>query len=60
MVSLEQLDAVQGLLTQHDVPFWVDEVAISVGGRPHTAVINLGRSGDADKIKAILDGAGGD
>jgi hypothetical protein len=55
MVPLPQLDRVQSLLSQNGVSFWLDESAISVDGRPFIAVVNFGRSGDANKVQTILD-----
>lgn len=49
------LDTVRALLIEHSVRFWVDEVAISLDGRPARALINLGRDGDAAAVQQLLD-----
>lgn len=57
MVPVSQLDAVRRLLSQHHVPYTVDENAISIDDEPEVAVVDLGRSGDAKKVQQILDNA---
>ena len=57
MLPLSQLDAVVALLDRHDIRYWVDADAISLDNEPLIAVINFGRSGESDRIQAILDEA---
>jgi hypothetical protein len=56
MVANDQLEAVVQALSQHNVPHWVDDDAISLDGEPAVAVINLGRGVDALAVQQILDG----
>ena len=55
MVPVSQLDEVRRLLNGRRIGYWVDENAISLNGAPEVTVINLGRSGDAAAVQAILD-----
>ena len=55
MVPVSQLDQVRGLLDGHEVRSSVDEVAISLDGRPEIVFIDLGLSCDAGRVQAILD-----
>lgn len=57
MVAVEQLDDVRGLLSSNNIPYWVDEDAISLDGKPAVTVINLARSADASHVQHILDSA---
>lgn len=56
-VPVSQLAEIQRILDSHGIRYWVDQVAISLDEGPETTVINLGRSGDAAAIQAILDRA---
>jgi hypothetical protein len=55
MVPVSQLGDIRRLLDKHDVPYWLDEDAISLNDEPEVAVINLGRGADAATVQAILD-----
>ena len=57
MVPMSQLDEVKRLLDDRCVRYWVEENAISWSGSPYIAVVNLGRTGDADAVQSILDAA---
>lgn len=57
MVPVEQIDHVRRLLDANNVPYWVDEVAISLDGKPEITVVNLGGGADADAVQAMLDNA---
>jgi hypothetical protein len=57
MVVLGQLNRVTGVLRDNGVPFWIDEDAISLDGKPEIAVINLGRGADAATVQRMLDQA---
>jgi len=55
MVAQDQLsEATDGLIAA-DVPFWVDEDAISLDGEPAVAVVNLGRGADVVAVQKLLD-----
>jgi hypothetical protein len=56
-VQLDQLAAVRQLLDQNRIPYWVDEMAISVDGRPAVTAINFAASVDACRVQALLDSA---
>ena len=58
ILPVAQLDEVTSLLDANEVPYWVDELAISLDGKPETTVINLGRHCDPDTVQQILDGKG--
>jgi hypothetical protein len=57
MVPVQQVDEVRALLDANDVPYWVDQYAISLDGKPEVTVINLGHGVDAANIQAMLDNA---
>ena len=57
MVPVSQLEAVRELLDASEIPYWVDEDAISLDGEPEVSVINLGRDVDPQEVQGILDGA---
>lgn len=57
IVPVKRLDEICNLLSTHNVQFSVDETAISINGEPEFAVIDLGRSGDANTVQRILDQA---
>ena len=56
MVPVVQLDTVKELLDKNGIPYWVDEEAIRLDGKPEIAIINLGQDTDAKKVQRILDG----
>jgi len=58
MVPETQLARVEALLSENGIPFWTDQDVISIGGGPAVGVINLGRSGNAGRVQALLDSAG--
>jgi hypothetical protein len=55
MLPVNQLDEVRRLLDSRHVGYWVEENAISLNGAPETAVINLGRGGNAATVQDLLD-----
>ena len=55
MVPVAQLDKVKALLNTNKLPYWVDEEAISLDGKPEVAVINLGRGCNPAKVQTLLD-----
>ena len=55
MVPVSQVDELQTLLRSKSVPFWTDDVAISVDGEPEIAVVNLGQSANVEAVQHILD-----
>ena len=55
MVPVGQLDEVTDLLDANKVPYWVDEEAISLDGKPEVAVINLGHGSDPAMAQRLLD-----
>jgi hypothetical protein len=55
MVPVAQLDEVRALLNSKRVPYWVDEEAISLDGKPEVAVINLGRGSNPAMVQSLLD-----
>jgi len=57
MVRVEQIDDVRSLLDGSSIPYWVDEDAISLDGKPEVTVVNLGRGSDATTVQKILDDA---
>lgn len=57
MVPVQQLDRVRDLLDAAKIPYWVDEVAISLDGKPEVTVVNLGRGTDPEEVQKLLDGA---
>ncbi|MCH9003452.1 MAG: hypothetical protein IIC02_12845 [Planctomycetes bacterium] len=57
MVPVQQLDHVRTLLDANNIPYWVDEDAISLDGKPEVTVVNLGHGSDAATVQNILDNA---
>lgn len=57
MVPVQQIDDVRALLDANTIPYWVDENAISLDGKPEITVINLGHGADATTVQNILDNA---
>jgi hypothetical protein len=55
MVPVDQLKRVIPLLDTHKVPYWVDEEAISLDGKPEVAVINLGKGSNPATVQGLLD-----
>ena len=53
-----QLDDLTRLLDRAGIPYWVDEEAISVDGKPEFTVVNFGLNIDPRAIQRILDNAG--
>ena len=56
-VSVNQLELVRRLLTDHGVRFWVTHQAISVQGGPFTTTIYIRKGTDPARIQALLDQA---
>lgn len=57
MVPVRQIENVRGLLNAKKIPYWVDENAISLDGKPEVTVINLGNGADPAAVQNILDNA---
>ena len=57
MVPVKQIDDVRTLLDANNIPYWVDEDAISLDGKPEVTVVNLGHGADAATVQKILDNA---
>jgi len=57
MVPVQQIDDVRALLDANTIPYWVDENAISLDGKPEVTVVNLGHGADAASVQSILDNA---
>jgi hypothetical protein len=55
MVPVSQLEDIRQLLESRNIPFWVEEDAISLDGAPEVAVVNLGRGADPAAVQAVLD-----
>ena len=57
MVPVQQIDDVRPLLDANNIPYWVDEDAISLDGKPAVTVVNLGQGVDPATVQDILDKA---
>ena len=57
MVPVQQIDDVRTLLDANNIPYWVDEDAISLDGKPEVTVVNLGPGADAATVQKLLDNA---
>jgi len=57
MLPLEQVDDVRALLDAHGLDYSVDELAISVDGKPALTVVNLKHGTNATVVQEILDAA---
>lgn len=55
MVPVQQIDDVRRLLDANDIHYWVDEMAVSLDGKPEITVVNLGRGADPEAVQSILD-----
>ncbi len=53
--TVRQLGQVRAVLDEHGIRYWVESTAISIGGKPAIAFINLGRHGDPALVQEILD-----
>jgi len=57
MVPVQQIDEVRALLDGHNIPYWLDDFAISLDGKPAVTVLNLGSGVDAAIVQDLLDNA---
>lgn len=57
MATIDQVGAIEQLLQDNHVSFWVDADAISLDGNPAISVVNLGRGADVARIQQLLDAA---
>ncbi len=57
IVTVDQVDRVRSLLEAAKIRHWVEIGSVSSDGGPFTTVINLGLTGDAARVQAILDQA---
>ena len=57
MLPVDELDEVRKRLDRNEINYWVDSMSIRIGNRPYMTVINLGLTGDAARVPAILDEA---
>jgi hypothetical protein len=57
MLPLDQLEAVEQILRDNEVPHWTDADAVSLDGKPAIVVINLGSGADAAAVQRLLDAA---
>jgi hypothetical protein len=55
MVPVARLERVMALLDVNNVPYWVDEEAISLDGKPEITVINLRYGSDPERIQNLLN-----
>jgi hypothetical protein len=55
MVPVAQLEKVRNLLDASKIPYWVDEEAISLDGKPEITVINLSHGSDPNRVQKLLD-----
>ncbi len=55
IVPIGQLEKVIAILDSNKVPYWVDEEAISLDGKPEIVVVNLGQRSDPTMIQRLLD-----
>ena len=56
IVPISQLDSVEAVLTANQIPYWVDEEALSIDGGPEVTWVNFGRAVDPDMVQRLLDG----
>jgi hypothetical protein len=57
IVPLKQVDDVRELLDANSISYWVDDIAISIDGKPEVTVVNLGHGSEAAQVQEILDKA---
>ena len=55
MLPMTFLDRVTALLDANKVPYWVDEEAISLDGKPEVTVINLMHGSNPAMVQNLLD-----
>jgi len=55
MVPVDRLEEVKRILDAHGHHYWVDKNAISSGGRPAVALINLGHGADIRAVEQLLE-----
>ena len=54
LVPVALLHKVKVLLEANEIPYWVDEEAISLDGKPEVAVINLGHRSTPALVQSLL------
>ena len=57
VVPFMQLEQIETVLTANKVPYWVDEEALSVDGKPEVIFVNFEQGADAAFIQKLLDEA---
>ncbi len=57
MVPVQQIGDVCALLDAKKIPYWVDEEAISLDGKPEVTVVNLRHGVDVRALQTLLDNA---
>jgi hypothetical protein len=57
VVSEREVSEVRQVLDLAGIPYWVDEIAISVDGRPAQTVVNFERATNPDAVQDVLDKA---
>jgi hypothetical protein len=57
IVQLSQVPAIREVLDRNSIPYWVDETAISIDGRPAVTFVNLGARVEAQLVQNVLDNA---
>ncbi len=55
LVPVAQLESVRAILNANHIPYWVDDEAISLDGKPEVAVINLGHGSDPGRVQDLLN-----
>ena len=55
MMPVKQLDPVRTLLDANHIPYWVDEHAISLDGKPEITFVNFHRETHPDRVQQLLD-----
>ena len=57
MVPVKQINDVRALFDAKRIPYWVDEDAISLDGKPEMTVVNFRHDSDAATVRNILNRA---
>jgi hypothetical protein len=52
---VDEVPEIRKVLDEHRVRYWMNEMSISINGRPYTTVIQFPRDANAREIQALLD-----
>lgn len=57
-LTVDSVEKVRKVLTENDIPHWVDNYPVSVDGQPAVTTININQKVDPRRVQDLLDAAG--